>query len=169
MKRTVSLLLALVLLLTTLSGVCFAATADCSYTVNGVTREGALSTAVSAIKSAGGTIKLLKDVSLDSTSYAITSNQSFTFDLNGHNFTTAGMGISITNKATGVTVITDSVGGGLYRAAKNCATVRGGGLQIKNVTLWTEGTQTLNYYDVTGKWNNDNIIENATVVSDTWY
>ena len=37
------------------------------------------------------------------------------------------------------------------------------------MTLWTEGTQTLNYYDVTGKWNNDNIIENATVVSDTWY
>ena len=64
MKKLVSLMLALMLVLSCLSGLCFAADPEVEYTVGGVTKQGTLAEANKAIIGAkGGTLKLLKDLS----------------------------------------------------------------------------------------------------------
>ena len=89
MKKLISLILALILVVGCLSGLTFAADAEASYTVDGVTKEGTLAAAVSAVKTKGGTIKLLKDIDFkdEKKSYAIEVNAPITVDLNGNTVT----------------------------------------------------------------------------------
>ena len=121
MKKILSLILALVLTVSCLGGAVFAAEAEVSYTVDGVTKDGSMADAVTAVKAAGsGTIKLLKDYAFSGTDdiYAIDGMPSFTLDLNGFAFTSNVRGIRVTKTGNDtVTHIIDSVGTGSLNTA----------------------------------------------------
>ena len=115
MKKLCSVLLILVLLVSCLSGLCFAADPECAYTpAGGETMEGTLKEAAAALTAKGGTIKLLRDVDYtdDKANHAVSVQSSITFDLNGHVFRGLRM-LHVEGKGVvDVTHILDSVGGG---------------------------------------------------------
>ena len=165
MKKLISVTLALVMILTCLSGLCFAAEAEARWTNGSASIEGSLTEMVKEASNSGGTITLLKDVthSAEKGNY-LTSNTSFTLDLNGKTVTSNRIMLSVSAKATGVTVIKN----GTLISERMNVTVSGGGLQMDGVTCWSDTQQNVSYSDTTGNWNEQNLIENCVFVNNAW-
>ena len=157
----------MMLILSCLAGLTFAADAEVSYTAGGTTAEGTMAEAVKAINTAkGGTIKLLKDYTNTETKenyFAISTVESFTLDLNGKTFTAAAGAAWVQKGATGVSEVKNGT-----IIARDLAWGGYGGLIMKDVTAVTEKKQTVAIYDATGKFNATNIIENCALYNPIW-
>ena len=138
MKKLISVTLALVMILACLSGLSFAAEAEARWTDGTNTVEGTLADMVKQASNAGGTLTLLQDITNTADKgEVISSNSSITLDLNGHTIRAKRTVVSISDKATGVTVIKN----GTIISEKASIVVKGGGLKMDGVTGWCETQQ----------------------------
>lgn len=144
--------------------------AEASWTDGTDTVTGTLDEIMKTVNEKGGTVTLLKDIEMndEKKSYVMTSDTSFTLDLNGHKIYSATRVLRITGKATGVTTVTDSVGGGAVMSEKINCNVEAGGIVLKNAIFWALTQQNIAYYDTTGNWNDVNLVENCTLVNSAW-
>ena len=106
-----------------LCGMTAAFAADARWTDGTSVAEGTLAEMMAKVNQSGGTVILLQDYTYSSTSgSAITANKSFTLDLNGKTLTSKSTGISVTDKADGITTIKN----GTIIASRMCVAVKGG-------------------------------------------
>jgi len=171
MKKLVSLALAVLLVLASLSGLCFAADAEASWTDGATTFEGTFDEVMQRASENGGTVKLLKDIEMNDPKkgYAARSDSSLTFDLNGHTIYSETRVLQVTGKKNvGVTTITDSVGGGAMMSEKLNCNIEAGGIVLKDAIFWALTQQNVAYYDTTGDWNDVNLVENCTLGNSAW-
>ena len=134
---------------------------------NGLTTiEGTIDEIASQVKKAGGTVTILKDFTDNrEKGNLINTSKAFTLDLNGKTVTTPNIVPFVVSSAVdGVTTIKN--GTLIGENAANLSLY--GGIVLQNLTLWTDKSQNINYYDMSGKWNTTNIIENCTIGNSIW-
>ena len=181
MKKLISLLLATMLVLSCLSGLCFAADPVVSYTANGVTKEGSVADATKAITAAkGGEIKLLKDLTFkdpdgdptkDKVTYGLALSQKLdlVIDLNGHTINSEGIGIWLgVYDNYGTPGATTVIKNGTILSYKQAVSLCNGGLVMENVKAYSQKNQVVDFYDYSGQYNATNRIENCTLISGVW-
>ena len=174
MKKLISLLVAAVLVVTCLSGVCFAADPIAKVETNGKTVEVTDISQLPAAVNANGTsvITLLKDVTHDDQ----VKLPVCTIDLNGHTWSTKAAqknalyfdGRDLTAAdATNLYVV---VKNGTIDAGRTAISINVGALRVENATLISNSEipaiQLLagkNNNLIEGKWNDGNVMENCTV------
>ena len=167
MKKMLSLLVALTLIATCLSGVVFAADPIAKVVTGDKTVEVATLAELSAAISPRGTsvVTMLQDITAD----AVTNIPVCTLDLNGHTWkTTAGNALAIQSEKT------DADAENFYSVIKN-GSIHGatsairhefGGLKVVNCTLQGDGASAIQILDLTsnGAYNDGNIVEDSTVI-----
>ena len=166
MTKLVAVFLAALMVLGCLAGItAFAADVEATWTDGTATAEGTLAEMGKQVNEKGGTITLMKDYADNrEKGYIITSNKSFTLDLNGHKIETTAFIFSVTEKATGVTVIKN----GTMVAQKQLGSIKGGGFQLLNVVGSTTEGQGMNYTVTESTWNKENLIDGCTLHSAAW-
>ena len=163
MKKIISLSLALVMILTCLAGISFAADPIATIETNGKTVEATtLEELLAAIDPSGKSVVTLK---ADVTGTAqIKVPYSCYVDLNGHTWKTEGAGNAFAVQAVGsenpVTVIKNGIIDGFVLGVR----VNAGGLQMENVIVTAHGAVAVAIYETSTAYNDKNLIKNCTLV-----
>ncbi len=176
MKKALSLILALVMIVTCLSGVVFAevpANAIASVVTGDAEPVYAttLDELLTAIDSTGNSVvTLLKDLEHNAT---ITPAYTFTLDLNGFTWkTTSSNAIDVQAAGSETKILT--VKNGTVDGAMSAIAWRAGALVVDNATLIGRGSVAIQIlchtdYEDSGDYNDVNIIKNSTLYSSKWH
>ena len=173
MKKLVSLTLALVMIVTCLAGISFAADPIAKVETNGkVVEVATMEELLAAIDESGkSVVTLLKDVSTDA---ANTVPYTCTLDLNGHKLSTTASNAWIIN-AAGTEYAVSTIKNGTIDGAMSAIQWRAGGLIVDGCTLIGRGStaiQILNHADAdpnAAAHKDINIIKNSTLQSTAWH
>ncbi len=164
MKKMLSLILALVLIATCLSGVVFADDPIAEVTVNGVTTKvNTVDEMRNAVKNPEGTskIKLLKDVTHSTT---IEFYQACYLDLNGFTIKSA-KGNCIRVYAPGTVNTHFTIENGTVIGTIMGLRIDKGGLIAKNCTIVAPSSVAVGIYEADTAYNEGNLIENCTLIA----
>ena len=166
MKKLLSLTLALVMIVTCLAGISFAADPIATVETNGKTVEVAtVEDMIAAIDASGKSVVTLKaDVTCEKQT---TFPYSCVIDMNGHTWTAEkSNAFAIAAAGTENEVATLKNGIVLHKVVG--IRVNGGGLIVKDMIMRGTGGASVCFYDATGKYNDVNLVENCTLVSDIY-
>ena len=163
MKKIISLSLALVMILTCLAGISFAADPIAEVTNGSETiKVETLEDLLAAIKEDGKTqIKLLADVVGTA---QIKVPYSCTVDLNGHSWSTPTAGNAFAVQAVGSENTTTYIKNGVIDGKVLGVRVNDGALNMDNVIVISHGSAAVGYYTLDPKYNDANVIRNCTLV-----
>jgi len=165
MKKLLSLTLALVMIVTCLAGLASAATIATIET-NGKTVEAAtVEDIIAAIDASGKSVVTLKaDVTYDKQA---SFPYSCTIDMAGHTWT-AEKSNAFAIAAVGTENEIATLKNGIVLHKVVGVRVNAGGLVVSNMIMRGTGGASVCFYDATGKYNDVNLIENCTLVSDIY-